>query len=149
MCRPCPYSTRPNNNNGHGRWILASVLCFPISSWQVCGWCWWTPRYTGVDVLSSLVPLQVTFSSRLASLFLKWKAHNWVLKGFALSWFSLYGVIMVLWRWCKCCFDVAEVFALGCYSQDISMNEAVSFEVDKLIICVFAEQHWRQYASLR
>ena len=31
----------------------------------------WTPRYTGFDVLSRPVPLQVTFSSRLASLFLR------------------------------------------------------------------------------
>ena len=45
----------------------------------------WTPRYTYVDVLSSLVPFQVTFSSHLASLFLRWKAHTWVLDGFARS----------------------------------------------------------------
>ena len=41
--------------------------------------------YTGVDVLSSPVPFQVTFSSRLASLCLIWKVHTWLLDGFARS----------------------------------------------------------------
>ena len=48
----------------------------------------WTPRYT-VAVLANLVPFQVGFSSRLASLLLRWKAHTLVLDGFACSWFTL------------------------------------------------------------
>ena len=35
----------------------------------------------GVIVFESLVPFQITFSSRLASLFLRWKAHTVSLKG--------------------------------------------------------------------
>ena len=31
--------------------------------------------------------------------------------------------------------------ALGCYTQVININEAASFEVDRLIICVYVEQH--------
>ena len=34
------------------------------------------------------------------------------------------------------------------YTQVISINEAMNFEVDMLIICVYVEQHWRQYTSL-
>ena len=33
------------------------------------------PRYTGVVVFESLIPFHTTFSSRLASRFLRWKAH--------------------------------------------------------------------------
>ena len=49
----------------------------------------WTPRYTIVIVLTSMVPFKVTFRSRLASLFLRWKAHTWVLDALARSWFNL------------------------------------------------------------
>ena len=55
----------------------------------------WTPWNTGVDVLSRPEPFQVTFSSRLASLFLRWNAGTLVLDGLARSSFSLYYVVMV------------------------------------------------------
>ena len=45
------------------------------------------PRYTGVVVFESLVQFHTTFSSRLASRFLRWKAHTCVFEGFARSWF--------------------------------------------------------------
>ena len=34
------------------------------------------PRYIGVAVFESLIPFHTTFSSRLASRFLRWKAHT-------------------------------------------------------------------------
>ena len=41
------------------------------------------PRYTGAVVSESLVLFHSTFSSRLASRFLRWKAHACVFEGFA------------------------------------------------------------------
>ena len=54
------------------------------------------PRYTGVVVFESLVPFHTTFSSRLASRFLRWKAHTRVFEGFVRSWFVSQQVVIVL-----------------------------------------------------
>ena len=47
-----------------------------------------TARYTGVALFASVVPFQVTFNSRLASLFLRWKEPTCLLDGCARSWFT-------------------------------------------------------------
>ena len=95
------------------------------------------PIYTNVVVFESLVPFHITFSSRLASRFLRGKAHTWVL---------VRGHSAQSRRECR--FDVVEVVSLRRDVQVVCVDEAASVGVYGLDVGVDVEQHRCQYTSL-
>ena len=107
------------------------------------------PRYTGVVVFESLVPFHTTFSSRLASRFLRWKAHTCVFEGFARR--TLVCVVVgghSAQGRRESRFDVVEVVFLRRDAHVVCVDEAASVGVYGLVVSVDVEQHRCKYTSL-